>query len=167
MTASDFGERLLDLQRDMTFELQKRERPDRHPYQVGCLFGILLVSVCQLILGVPETSAIAKLDIQDTVDLLSISFIVGAVLTLAGGALSRDEYFDLSLQLGIWGHLSTFASSVIYTFIVVSTTPFPYWTALATVGLTIGIAYASIHRFIQMFSLLRMWHKRKRKGRSR
>lgn len=166
MTASEFSDELRNFKRDLTFELQKRERPDRHPYQVGCLVGILIVSIAQLVMGVPDTSALYKLDIQDTMNAMSLSFIVGAVITLQGAMLDRDEHFELSLHLGVWGHLSTFVSSVVFSMIVMSTTPFPYWAALATMGMSIGIAYASAHRFVQMSLLLRAWRKR-RKGRSR
>jgi len=41
----------------------------------------------------------------------------------------------------------------------------PYWLAVTSVGLSLGIAYASVQRFRQMRGLLKEYKKRKRENR--
>ena len=164
---SDLQGRIDQLKQDLTFELQRRERPDRHPYQVGSLVGLLIVSTAQLILGIPPESALYRIAEHATILALNLAFIVGCVMCLWGGALSRAEHFMLSVRLGVYGHLSILAGCLAYSFLVVmAVSPNagskPYWLAVTSVGLSLGIAYASVQRYRQMRRLLVDWKKRRR-----
>lgn len=157
------------LKSDLTFELQRRERPDRHPYQVGCLSGLLAVSLAQAILGVPPESALFKTAAHLTILAIDASFIVGAIMCLWGAFLSRDRHFELSVRLGLYGHLSVFFGCLAYTVVVIASTKpemgsKPYWLAVTSVGLSIGIMYASVLRSRQMYGLLKDWRRRGNKG---
>jgi hypothetical protein len=151
--------RIKQLQHDVTFELQRRERPDRHPYQVGCLSGLLIVSAFQILLGLPPESALFEVVERSTLIALNTPFIIGSVLTLYGAYLDRNTHFVASVRLGIWGHLSTFVATMTYSSAVIVATGLglgkPYWLGVTSVGLSIGLSYASIARFIQMRNLLK------------
>lgn len=169
-TPDELHEQIEQFKRDLTFELQRRERPDRHPYQVGCLVGLLIVSLAQALLGIPPESAL--FNVVDYTTLLAIDsvFIVGSVLCLWGAALSRTEHFTMSVRFGIWGHFAVFFGCMTYTTIVIATTQpdfdsRPYWLSITSVGLSLGVAYASVMRFKQMYALLKDWKARNPKGR--
>lgn len=153
-------------QRDLTFLLQVRARPDRHSYQVGILGGLLIVAIGQLVLGLPPQSALYDVISYATLIALNSAFIAGSILTLSGAALSREHHFLLSVRLGIFGHLSTCVASMFYSATVILATDSPgsrpYWLAVTSVGLSGGLIYASIVRFFQMCSLLRQYQKRQR-----
>ena len=154
-------EQIRQLHEDVTFALQQRARPDRHPYQVGILAGLLIVAIGQIILGLPPQSALYDVIGQVTLIALNMTFIIGSVLTLSGAALSRRTHFTLSVRLGIFGHLSTFTASIVYSLIVIVATQEPgskpYWLAVTSVGLALGLAYASFQRFRQMRTLLKQY----------
>lgn len=163
--ANEIQSSIEQLKRDLTFELQRRERPDRHPYQVGCLSGLLGVSLSQALIGVPPESALYDTAAQLTILSIDATFIVGAIMCLAGAMLSRDRHFGLSVRIGMWGHVSIFVGCLYYTLVVIiSTDPEfgkkPYWLSVTSVLLSLGIAYASVARFRQMHALLKDWKKR-------
>lgn len=162
----DVAAEIQALHRDLTFELQKRERPDRHPYQVGCLSGLLVVAIAQIVIGLPPESALYQTVDYLTVVTLNVAFIIGSVMTLTGAYVSRERHFNLSMRLGIFGHMSTFTASAVYALIVIAATSGdgsrPYWLAVTSVGFSVGLCYASIMRFIQMRSLLKESQKRDR-----
>jgi len=162
----DLAAQIKKLHGDVTFELQLRERPDRHPYQTGCLSGLLVVSIAQMILGLPPESALYKTVGYATVVALNIPFVVGSAMALAGAILNRERRFELSLRLGIFGHLSLFVAALCYTLFVMVAThgpgDKPYWIAVTSVGLSVGIAYASVQRFRQMRKLLAEYRRRER-----
>ena len=153
------------LHRDLTFELQRRDRPDRHPYQVGILSAILIMAIAQIALGLPSTSALRGSLSYATMVALDVAFIIGSALALWGAAVNRSRHFLLSVRLGMYGHLSTFTASLIYALIVIVATEGPgskpYWLAVTSVMLTLGLAYASVHRFIQMRSLHKEYLRRR------
>lgn len=162
----DIRQRIDALEHDLTFELQRRERPDRHPYQVGILVGLFVIAVGQLILGLPPESALYNVVDFKTIVALNIPFIVGSVLALAGAALGRNRHLVLSLRLGVYGHMSTFVATLTYSIIVMVAASGgredlfqfntkPYWLAGTSVGMGLGVAYASVMRFRQMRKLLK------------
>lgn len=161
----DLAAQVKRLHGDVTFELQRRERPDRHPYQVGILFGLLIIALCQIILGLPPQSALYDTVNYTTLVALNTPFIVGSTLALSGAALSRATHFVLSVRLGMFGHLSTLAASAMYSVIVIVSTDNPggkpYWIAVTSVGMSLGLVYASVARFLQMRSLLRQYRQRR------
>ena len=164
---ADLQGRIDQLRQDLTFELQRRERPDRHPYQVGSLVGLLIVSIAQAILGVPPESALYGIAAYATILSINSLFIIGSIMCLAGAVMNRREHFLLSVRIGLWGHLSIFVGCLAYSLLVVIAMKpefhsKPYWLAVTSVGLSLGIAYASVARFQQMRKLLRDWKQRRR-----
>lgn len=155
-----------ELRRDLTYQLQMRQRPDRHSYQVGILGGLLVVAVGQIFLGLPPQSALYDVVTRSTLIALNSAFITGSILTLVGAALSRNHHFVLSVRLGICGHFSTFIASIFYTLTVVFATDAPgsrpYWLAVTSVGLAGGLIYASIIRFWEMRQLLKKYRAQER-----
>lgn len=155
------------LKKDITFELQKRERPDRHPYQIGSLVGLLIVSFAQATLGISPSSALWGVTDRSTLLAIDSAFIVGSTLCLYGAWLSRDKHFELSVHVGMWGHFSIFFACLSYTAIIIASqeprfSEKPYWLGVTSVGLTLGIAYASVMRYRQMRGLMKEWHLRNR-----
>jgi hypothetical protein len=153
------------LKSDLTFELQRRERPDRHPYQLGCLSGLLGVSLSQAIIGINPTSALYEVAERLTILAINSTFIVGAIMCLMGAFLSRDSHFELSVRVGMYGHVSVFVGCLFYTAVVIASTKpefgeKPYWLSVTSVLLSLGIAYASVMRFKQMGALLKEWRRR-------
>lgn len=164
--AQSFQSRIEELKRDLTFELQRRERPDRHPYQIGCLVGLLVVSAVQAIIGVPPGSALNGIATHATIVAIDVTFVVGSILCLWGAILGRDKHFELSVRTGVYGHFSIFFGCLAYTGLVIASTEprfseKPYWLAVTSIGLTVGIAYASVLRWQQMRMLLRAWRARR------
>lgn len=140
---------------DLTFKVQKRKRPDRHPYQIGCLSGLLAVAISQMVVGIPPESALHDTVRYTTVAMLNTTFIIGAFLGLLGAALHRDRDPRLSLRLGIAGQFSVFTGVSTYSIIIISITETPYWLSLLSGGLGIGLTYASAARMWQQWQALR------------
>lgn len=140
---------------DLTFRIQERKRPDRHPYQLGVLIGLIGFSTSQIIVGVPPTSLLYATVRHSLLISLHLTLIMGSVLTLMGAALHRDRDPRLSLRLGIAGQFSIFIGVISYVFIVTSNTDAPYWLSVLSVAITVGIAYASLHRMLQQWRALR------------
>lgn len=163
--ANEIRSEIEQLKHDLTFELQQRERPDRHPYQTGSLAGFLIVSISQSTIGVNPSSALWDVATQMTILAINIPLIVGSIMCLWGAYLSRDKHFELSVRLGLWGHLSVFFGCLAYTVVVIASTKpqfgeKPYWLSVTSVALSLAICWASIQRFRQMRSLLRDWRQR-------
>lgn len=134
---------------DLSFQVQERKRPDRHPYQLGALFGLITVAAGQIIVGIPHESTLYGHVSELTVDMLDALFIIGAALGLAGAAMHRDRDPRLSLRLGMFGQFSVFCGMISYTYITITGVGSFTWLALLSGGLGIGLTYASAHRMLQ------------------
>jgi len=139
---------------DLTFRVQKRKRPDRHPYQLSIEFGLIGLAVSQLLVGVPPDSPMAGEIRYSTTAMLNILFLVGATLSLIGATLHRDRDPRLSLRLGISGQFGVFVGVACYTAIIVMVTNPPYWLSWLSGALGFGVTYASGHRMIQQWQAL-------------
>lgn len=160
-SSDEIAKKIKELHSDVTFELQKRERPDRHPYQVGCLFGLMVVSFSQIFIGfAPGSILYDRLAILTAMALNSV-FVIGCILCLWGAALNRDSHFEMSLRLGMFGHVAIFAGCVAFCLIIIGLTEEFYWTTVTSVGFAGGIVYASVARFRQMYRLLKEYHNRR------
>lgn len=140
---------------DLTFRVQERKRPDRHPYQVGVLIGLTCVGISQIIIGIPPASALYQAVDRTMMIALNATLIVGSLLGLWGAALHRDRDPRLSLRLGMAGQFSVFIGTITYSAIILGVTPPPYFLSVLSAMLGIMIAYASAHRFLQQWQGLR------------
>lgn len=140
--------------KDVAFQVQERKRPDRHPYQVGCLAGLLGFAVSQLVVGIPDESVLHGTVRYSLIAALDATFIVGSLLCLLGAALHRNRDPRLSLRLGIAGQFSVFAAALCYTIIAVTVTDAPYWLSIISGALGIGVTYAAVHRMAQQWQAL-------------
>lgn len=140
---------------DLTFRVQERKRPDRHPYQVGILIGLACVATSQIIVGIPPASALYGAVDYSLMVALNTTLIVGSLLGLWGAALHRDRDPRLSLRLGMAGQFSVFVGTIAYSAIILGVTPPPYFLSVLSAMLGITIAYASAHRFAQQWKALR------------
>jgi hypothetical protein len=140
---------------DLTYQFQRRQRPDRHPYQLGCLFGVLCVAISQLVIGIPPESVLHDALDGAALVTLNTTLIVGALLGLLGASLHRDRDPRLSLRLGIAGQISVMVGLASYTWTVIAITNGPYWLSLLGAGLGFGLTYAAGHRIIQQFQALK------------
>jgi hypothetical protein len=144
---------------DLTFGIQPRQRPDRHPYQLGCLVGVLCVSISQLLIGLPPESALYNAIEHSALVVLNTTLIVGSTLGLIAAALHRDRDPRLSLRLGIAGQISVLFGLASYTITVLTITDTPYWLSVLSAGLGFGLSYASAHRILQQIKALRALRK--------
>lgn len=134
---------------DLSFRVQERKRPDRHPYQIGCLLGVVLVAFGQMFIGIPHESTLYGHVSTLTIDLLDALFIIGGFLGLVGALMHRDRDPRLSLRLGMFGQFAVFCGMISYAYITVTGVGSPTWLAILSAGLGIGLTYASAHRMLQ------------------
>jgi hypothetical protein len=121
---------------------------------------MVLVSISQLVKGIPPESALYDAIKYPELLALNACFIIGGVFGLIGGALNRDkDDIRLSLRFGIMGQLSICAASAFYALLVTSITENGYWLSVLSSGISGGIAYAAGHRLIQQWRALR-WTNR-------
>lgn len=134
---------------DVSFRVQERKRPDRHPYQIGSMFGLILVAVGQTIVGIPPESTLYGHVSVFTTDTLDVLFIIGGLMGLLGASMHRDRDPRLSLRLGMFGQFAVFCGMISYTYITIAGIGTISWIAVLAAGLGIGLTYASAHRMLQ------------------
>jgi hypothetical protein len=140
---------------DLAFQVQKRQRPDRHPYQIGTLAGLIASAASQLIIGIPPSTPLY--DRVSFAALISVNscFIVGGMLALIGAVLPRDHDPRLSLRIGMAAQTAIFTASNTYVFAIITAIHASYWLSVLSAGTGIGVSYASAHRWVQQQRALR------------
>jgi hypothetical protein len=125
-----------------------------NPFQLYNLMLLLQVSVNQIVIGVPETSAQAALDHQAQVALAGCN-LVGAAISAYGLHL-RDFEFGLWVELS--GYAALAGSLGIYITLVFLLFPMP--NTSFGLALTEAFVLASIHRAVQIVRYKVARHRR-------
>jgi len=115
-----------------------------NPFQLYSLFLLMQVSLNQLVIGVPETSAQSVLDVEAQTTLAACNFL-GSVICAYGVHL-RDTETGLWIELS--GYVSLVGSLGIYVYLVFVLFPLP--NTSFGLALTEAFLLAALHRSVQI-----------------